>query len=145
MRSTSKKLSQRRNGEDAPGRDLTWLMLTTRRHSKCPCGWCSILPGHLSSHGEGLRGNHAHSLERFVSWVVKNLPANEGDIGDAGWIPGSGRSPGGGYSNPLQYSCLENSIDRRAWWATFHRVTKSQIHLKRLSTHARPGSIGPYG
>ena len=62
--------------------------------------------------------------------VVKNTPANSGDIRDMGSIPGMGRSPGGGYGNPLQYSCLENPMDREAWWATFHGVTKSQIGLK---------------
>ena len=50
--------------------------------------------------------------------VVKNLPASTGDIRDVGLIPGSGRSPGGGHGNPLQYSCLENPLDRGAWWAT---------------------------
>ena len=53
-----------------------------------------------------------------------------------GMIPGSGRSPGGGHGNPLQYSCLENSMDRGAWRATGHRVTKSQTRLKWLSMHA---------
>ena len=48
---------------------------------------------------------------------------------DLGSIPGSGRSPGGGNGNPLQYSCLENPIDRRAWWATVHGVTKNQTGL----------------
>ena len=57
--------------------------------------------------------------------VVKNLPANAGDTGDAGLIPGSGRSPGGGHGNPLQYSCQENPTDRGAWWAAVHGVTKS--------------------
>ena len=57
--------------------------------------------------------------------VVKNLPANAGDIRDAGTIPGSGRSSGGGHGNPLQYSCLENPMHRGAWHATFHRVLKS--------------------
>ena len=52
--------------------------------------------------------------------VVKNLPANAGDTGDVGSIPGSGRSPGVGNDNPLQYSCLENPMDRGAWWATVH-------------------------
>ena len=56
--------------------------------------------------------------------VVKNLPANAGDIRDAGSIPGSGRSPGEGNGNPLQYSCLENSIDRGACWATVHGVAR---------------------
>ena len=67
--------------------------------------------------------------------MVKNPPANAGDVRDAGSIPGLGRSPGGGHDNPLQYSCLENPIDRGAWQATVHGVTKSQTRLKRLSTH----------
>ena len=58
--------------------------------------------------------------------MVKNLPANAGDVRDAGSIPGLGRSPGGGHGNPLQYSCLENSMDRGAWQATVHEVTQSQ-------------------
>ena len=57
--------------------------------------------------------------------VVKNLPANAGDIRDVGSIPGSGRSPGGGHGNPLQYSCLETLKDGGAWQATDHRVAKS--------------------
>ena len=52
-----------------------------------------------------------------------------------GSIPESGRSPGGGHGNPLQYSCLENPLDRRAWRATVHRVAKSQTQLKPLSIH----------
>ena len=60
-----------------------------------------------------------------LSEKVKNLPANAGDIGDAGSIPGLGRSPGVGNGNPLQYSCLENHMDRGPWWATVHRVTES--------------------
>ena len=57
--------------------------------------------------------------------VVKNLPANVEDVRDVGSIPGSRRSPGRGHSNPLQYSCLENPVDRKACQATVHRVTKS--------------------
>ena len=52
-----------------------------------------------------------------------------------GLIPGSGRSPGGGHDNPLQYFCLENPMDRGAWWATVHKVAKSQTRLKQLNTH----------
>ena len=58
--------------------------------------------------------------------MVKNLPANAGDMRNLGSVPGLGRSPGGGHGNPLQYSCLENPMDRRAWLATVHRVTQSQ-------------------
>jgi len=57
--------------------------------------------------------------------VVKNMPANAGDIRDAGSIPGSGRIPGGGHGNPLQYSCLENPMDRGAWQSVVHRAAKS--------------------
>ena len=57
--------------------------------------------------------------------MVKNPPDNAGDTGDLGLISGSGRSPGEGSGNPLQYSCLENPMDRRAWQPTVHGVTKS--------------------
>ena len=69
--------------------------------------------------------------------VVKNPPANTnaGDPGDTGSVPGSGRSPGEGNGNPLQYSCLENPIDRGAWKATVHVVAKSLTGLKQLSIH----------
>ena len=58
--------------------------------------------------------------------MVKNPPANAGDAGDVGSIPGSGRSPGGRNGNPFQYSCLENPMDRGTWQATVHGVRKSQ-------------------
>ena len=58
--------------------------------------------------------------------MVKNLPANGGDIRDTGSIPGLGKSPEERHGNPLQYSDLENPMDRGAWWAIVHRVTQSQ-------------------
>ena len=58
--------------------------------------------------------------------MVKNPPANAGDVRDTDSIPGSGRSPGEGHGNPLQYSCLENPMDRGAWWATIHGVAKNR-------------------
>ena len=63
--------------------------------------------------------------------MVKNLPSMQETQ-----VPGSGGSPQGGNGNPLQYSCLENPVDRGVWWATIHRVTKSQTQLGNLSTHA---------
>ena len=63
--------------------------------------------------------------------MVKNPPANAGDPGS---IPGSKRSPGEGSGNPLQYSCLENSVDRGAWWATVHGVAKNQTRLRDRAT-----------
>ena len=66
--------------------------------------------------------------------VVKNPPANAGDVRDLSSIPELGRSPGEGHGNPPQYSCLENPVDRRAWWATVHWVANSRTRLKQLST-----------
>ena len=59
--------------------------------------------------------------------VVTNLPANAGAAGDSGLLPGLGRSPGEGNGNPFQCSCLENPMDRGAWWAIVHGVTKTRI------------------
>ena len=67
--------------------------------------------------------------------MVKNTPANAGDIRDAGEIPGSERAPGGGHGNPLQYTHLENSIDRGAWRATVHSVTESDT--TEVTQHTR--------
>ena len=71
--------------------------------------------------------------------VVKNLPTSAGDVRDTGLIPGLGRSPRTGNGYPHQYSCLENSMDRGAWWATVHGVAKSWTLLSkvcvRLHTH----------
>ena len=58
--------------------------------------------------------------------VVKNLPANSGDVRDVGSVPGLGRSTGGGHGYSLQYSCLENPMDRRAWQSTAHGFTKGR-------------------
>ena len=71
-----------------------------------------------------------------VALVVKNPPAHAEDIKDIDLTPGSGRFLGGGNGNPLQYSCLENPMDRGPWWAIVYRVTKSQTGLNRLGTQA---------
>ena len=68
--------------------------------------------------------------------MVNNLPASAGDTGDLGSIPGLGRSPGEGHGNPLQYFCLENPMDRRAWRVTVHGDAKSWTQLSDLAcTH----------
>ena len=66
--------------------------------------------------------------------VVKNPPANAGDTGDTGSIPGSGRSSAGGHGNPLQYSCLKNSSDRGSWWAST-RVRKESVTTEHACTY----------
>ena len=69
--------------------------------------------------------------------MVKNLPVNAGDIRGAGSIPGSQRSPGRGHGNPLQYSRLQNTMDRGAWWATVHRLVESDTTemIEHACTH----------
>ena len=67
---------------------------------------------------------------------MKNSSASAGDARDTGSIPRSGRSPGGEYGSPLQYSCLENPMDRGDWWATGHRVAQSWTRLKPLRVHS---------
>ena len=77
-------------------------------------------------HGVAKSRTRLIDLAAAPAAVGKNLPANAGDMG---LIPGSGRSPGGGNGNPLQYSCLGNSLDRGVWRVTVHGVTKSQTQL----------------
>ena len=76
----------------------------------------------------------AYSSQQLPRWLsgikkIKSLPAYAEAAGDAGLIPGSGKSPGEANGNPLQYSCLKNPMDKRAWWATVHGVAKSQTRL----------------
>ena len=118
-------------------------------------GWHRWLSGHEFEEAPGVVGNLAccsawgcrvgHDWATEVNWtcfpgdsVVKNPPANEGDSRDSGSIPGSGRSPGGGNGSPLQYSCLENPMDRGASWASVRRVATSWTWLKQLRMHAHP-------
>ena len=95
----------------------------------------SWVPVHLLglAHNLGRNRNFAvfsgHHGASQVALVVKNPPTNSGDTRNVGLIPGWGRSPGGWHGNPLQYSCLENPMDREAWWAAVHKVAKSQTRL----------------
>ena len=77
-----------------------------------------------------------------VGLVVKNLPANAGDIRDSGLIPGSGRSPGGGHDSTFQYSCLENPIDRGAWWLQSIGSHIESDTTERLHFHFSLSCIG---
>ena len=88
-----------------------------------PVLFCAFTDTRHFIHSESFHPSYQHGT------VIKNLPANAGDTGEVGLIPGSGRSPEEGNGNPLQYSCLENPMDRRAWQATVPRVTKSRTGL----------------
>ena len=84
-----------------------------------------VMSGTLLSHEK--EGNSV--ICNNTALVLKNLPASAGDAKDVGSIPGSGRSPGGGQGSPLHYSCLENPMNRGAWWATVHGVTRAGHNL----------------
>ena len=77
-----------------------------------------------------VEGRYTHTRASQVTRVLKNPPADAGNIRHAGSIPGSGRSLGGGHGNPLQYSYLENPTDREAWQYTVHSVAKSQTQMR---------------
>ena len=129
-------------------RILEWVAFPFSRGSSQPRDWTqvSLIAGGLFTSWATREAllyywrlpNTPFICEALVS--VPGLPGGSGvknppsDAGDAGSIPGSGRSPRGGNGNPLQYACLENPMNRGAWWATVHRVTKSQIWLKWLAT-----------
>ena len=91
---------------------------------------CKIIKLVEETIGENLHdwnlGDVCLEIASQVALVVKNPPANAGNVRDLGSIPGLGKSPGAGHGNPLQYSCLGNPMDRGAWRATVHGVTKSQ-------------------
>ena len=109
-------------------------------------GTHSCCVAHLALQLHGLKVMFLNAIH-ILSWVsqvtlvVKNPPANAGDIKDMGLIPGLGRSPGGGNGSPLQHSCLENSKERGAWWATVHRFTESDRTNATQHTHIPSGLL----
>ena len=94
----------------------------------------NTLQNHTNMVRNFFNGNKALNGGFLVGAVVKNPPANVDDARDEGSVPGAGRSPGGGHDNPLQYSCLENPMDRGAWRATVHMVAESDM-TEQLSAH----------
>ena len=136
---------------DSPGKNTRvgchFLLQCMKMKSEKEVAQLCLTPSHpmdCSLPGSSLHGifqarvleSGAIAFSTQVVLVVKNSPANAGQIKDAGLIPGLQRSPGGRHGNPVQYSCLENPRDRRAWWATIHRVEKSQTQLMQLNTHS---------
>ena len=113
-----------------------------RRRQWPPC-WCSsTLPGTRTPSPVSAKlkdwavdpKRQPHSRQAsLLAQMVKSPLASAGDARNLGWIPGWGRSAGGGNGNPLQYSCLENPLDRGAWWAMVHRVAKSWTQLSNLA------------
>ena len=104
--------------------------MLTLKHLK----WKSEIVHFEKTFGTLLKRLNVHLLYDLgasqVGLVIKNLPANAGGIRDMSLITGLGRSPGGGHSNPLQYSCLENPRDGGAWWAAVSRIAQSETQLK---------------
>ena len=101
------------------------------RHEKFPLVWGSVIILLIQAF-RGLEEAHPHYRTSLVAQSVKKPPAMQEiacNIGDQGSVPGSGSSPGEGNGNPVQYSCLENPMDREAWQAIVHGVTKNQIQL----------------
>ena len=118
------------------GRTDTFLLCSCRRAACVLAAGCSSYRGRREGWlivPEALAPRITGASQ--VALVVNNPPASAGDLRDVGLIPGSERSPGEGNGNPLQYSCLENPMDRGAWWATVHWIEKSQTQLKWPSTH----------
>ena len=126
-------------------RVLDWFLLTCQ----WPLTWFSLYQGHRSwpcnvnflfitysfcNHFFYCICAHSQASQRAL--VVQNLPASAEDARELGWISGLGRPPGEGNGNPLRYSCLRNPMDRRAWRATVHEVTKSTQPGTWLSMHA---------
>ena len=122
-------------------------MVNVKSNSSC----FSLLPKFLIMHSHCL-GNTKKPLQMMrlklqpsyksirasqVGLVIKNPPANAGDLRDTGSIPWSGRSPGGGHGNPLSYSCLENLMERGALWAKVHVVAKGWTLLKQLKSNIK--------
>ena len=100
------------------------------KESSCNAGELGSIPGLWSSPGEGISYPFQYSWASFMTQIVKNPYAMH--VGDLGSISGLGISPGGGHGSPPQYSCLENSIDRGAWWATVHGIAKSWTQLSKF-------------
>ena len=106
-----------------------WLTFTFKLKQTTELGWTHLTSCWFTSLWIFLWGSC--SFLGLPWWLRgKESACSAGATGDMGLILGSGRSPGGGHGNPLQYSCLENPMDREAWWATVHRVAKSQTWLK---------------
>ena len=101
------------------------------KESACSAGDPGLTPGLGRSAGKRI----GYLLQGFPGG--SEVKASACNAGDLGLIPGSGRSPGEGNGNPLQYSCLENSMNRGAWWATVHRVAKSETRLSDLTYFPR--------
>ena len=129
-------------------RVLEWVAISFSRGSSPPRNrtWVSRIAGrHFNLWATTTSRNHPHfeiSLAEHWSNLQMGFPGGSEvkvsacNVGDLGSTPGSGRSPGEGNGNPLQYSCLENPMDRGAWWATVHGVAKSQTRLSNFTFHS---------
>ena len=109
------------------------------KESACNAEDLGSIPGLGRSPGEGIGYPLQYSWDSLVAQMVKKICLQYGRPGFNPWV---GKIPWGGHSNPLQYSCLENDMDRETWWAIVHRVAKDQTRLERLSMHAQYLKLG---
>ena len=124
-------------------RILEWLAVPFSRGSSQPkdrtqvsCITGRFFTSWATREAKGVWGAYENAFQVLLE--VKNPPANAGDTRDMASVLGLGRSPGGGHGNPLQYSCLENPLDRGAWWATVHTVARSRTWLSDLASTQDP-------
>ena len=115
---------------------LTWWTWVS---VNCGSWWWTGRPGVLRFTGSQGVGHELSDWSDLIWWCCRDFPGGSGgkasayNAGDPGLIPGSGRSPGEGNGTPLQYSCLENPMDRGVWWATVHRATESRTWLSNFT------------
>ena len=124
-------------------RILEWVAVPFYRGSSQPkdrtqvsCITGRFFTSWATREAKGVWGAYENAFQVLLE--VKNPPANAGDTRDMASVLGLGRSPGGGHGNPLQYSCLENPLDRGAWWATVHTVARSRTWLSDLASTQDP-------
>ena len=124
-------------------RILEWVAVPFSRGSSQPkdrtqvsCITGRFFTSWATREAKGVWGAYENAFQVLLE--VKNPPANAGDTRDMASVLGLGRSPGGGHGNPLQYSCLENPLDRGAWWATVHTVARSRTWLSDLASTQDP-------
>ena len=131
------QMSQFASGGQSMGVSASASVLPMNIQDWFPLGWTGWISLPSKRLSRIFSNTTFQKLQLFGALVVKNMPASAGDTREVGSIHRLGRSPGGGPNNPLQCSCLANPLDRGAWWAVVHRVTKNSDMNKPLSNNSK--------